>query len=164
MATSPAANKTARAGLSTRPSCSQASRGPYRPTKIASRRMTTEVAGGLVGNLLLRKATIGRAVPVRAITPRKKNSQRGPTVGSVYCISQIRPPQPATARMMAVGRKELTEGVERVSMERVPIIIKKPPAWTERSRLGDIHYLRGSYSSRNWPSMTSPSSSSLGGR
>jgi hypothetical protein len=76
------------------------------------------VAGGTVGNLLLRKATTGKAVPVIAKTPKKKNNQRGPTVGIVFWIRRYNPPQPKTPRIIAVGINELTEGVERGSIDK----------------------------------------------
>ena len=74
------------------------------------------VAGGTVGNLRLRKATIGKAVPVKAKTHKKKNNHRGPTVGIVFWIKRNNPPQPKIAKMNAVGKNELIEGVERVSI------------------------------------------------
>jgi hypothetical protein len=60
--------------------------GKYIPTHNAWRSTTALVGGGVLGNLRFRKAIIGKAVPVIARTLRKKNSQRGPTVGRVKII------------------------------------------------------------------------------
>ena len=46
-------------------------------------RSSPTVAGGFDGNRRLKKANRGREVPVIARTLRKKNNQRGPTVGLV---------------------------------------------------------------------------------
>jgi hypothetical protein len=53
---------------------------------------------------------IGNIVPVIARTHRKKNSQRGPTVGRVDMIKAIKPPQPRIKRIIAAGRKLATRG------------------------------------------------------
>lgn len=55
---------------------------------------------------------MGKTVPVIAITHKKKNSQRGPTVGKVERIKMIRPPQPRMKRNNAAGRKLATRGDE----------------------------------------------------
>jgi hypothetical protein len=51
------------------------------PNQMASRTITPGDTGGEVGKRPLRNATTGSAVPVKAITPRKKNIHLGPTVG-----------------------------------------------------------------------------------
>jgi hypothetical protein len=53
---------------------------------------------------------IGNMVPVIAMTHRKKNNQRGPTVGKVVMINAISPPQPIIKRNKAAGRKLATRG------------------------------------------------------
>lgn len=80
------------------------------PIQIDCRRITLGLAGGSVGKRRLRYAIAGSAVPVTAKTPKKKNSQRGPTVGRVKFIMKIRPPQPARPKIKAAGKNELTEG------------------------------------------------------
>ena len=70
----------------------------------------------MVGNLRLRKATPGKAVPVSARTHKKKNNHRGPTVGMVLWKRRNKPPQPKITKMMVVGRNELTGGVVRDSI------------------------------------------------
>jgi hypothetical protein len=60
----------------------------------------------------LRKAVIGNIVPVIARTHRKKNSQRGPTVGREVIKRATRPPQPMINRKMEAGRKLATRGEE----------------------------------------------------
>jgi hypothetical protein len=49
-------------------------------------------------------------VPVIAMTHKKKNNQRGPTVGRVEMTKKIKPPQPMTKRNNAAGRKLATRG------------------------------------------------------
>jgi hypothetical protein len=46
------------------------------------------------------------AGPVNAITPRKKNNQRGPTVGTVLCMIRNSPPQPKIVSTNESGKKE----------------------------------------------------------
>ncbi len=116
IAINPTANRNANPRFKTRPSWSHASVVPYSPTQIASRTTIPGVAGGTVGNLRLRKATTGKVVPVKAKTPKKKNSQRGPTVGIVFWIRRYSPPQPKIPKIIAVGKNELTEGVDRDSI------------------------------------------------
>jgi hypothetical protein len=58
----------------------------------------------------LRKAVIGSVVPVIARTHKKKNNQRGPTVGRVETIKTIRPPQPIINRKIEAGKKLATRG------------------------------------------------------
>src|SRR5574341_897281 len=82
------------------------------PTQSDWRKITPDVVGGMLGKRRLRKARKGSALPVRARTPRKKNSQRGPTVGRERKTKATRPPQPRTARVMAAGRTDLTDGEE----------------------------------------------------
>ena len=53
---------------------------------------------------------MGSVVPVIASTHRKKNNQRGPTVGKVLMMSAINPPQPMMNRKMEAGRKLATRG------------------------------------------------------
>jgi hypothetical protein len=53
---------------------------------------------------------MGNIVPVIAKTARKKNNQRGPTVGKVEIVNAINPPQPMIKRIKAVGRKLATRG------------------------------------------------------
>ena len=71
---------------------------------------TIYVGGGVLAKRRLRKAVIGNDVPVTARTHRKKNNQRGPTVGSVVMIRAIKPPQPIMNRNMEAGRKLATRG------------------------------------------------------
>jgi hypothetical protein len=78
--------------------------------------MTPLVAAGLEGKRRLRKATIGREVPVKAITLKKKNSHLGPNVGIVKLINRNKPPQPIRARIKAAGINAVTRGEEFVSM------------------------------------------------
>jgi len=66
----------------------------------------------VLGKRRLRNATIGNIVPVIAKTVRKKNNQRGPTVGIVEIVKAINPPQPMIKRIKAVGRKLATRGEE----------------------------------------------------
>jgi hypothetical protein len=73
----------------------------------------TEEGGGEPGNRRLRNAVIGKAVPVRARTSKKKNSQRGPTVGKVLITSPASPPQPTTNSRIVRGKNEIIEGEER---------------------------------------------------
>jgi len=54
---------------------------------------------------------MGRNVPAKARTNKKKNSQRGPTVGKVLKISNITPPQPMMKRKIDNGMKNFTGGV-----------------------------------------------------
>jgi hypothetical protein len=42
------------------------------------------VGGGLPGKRRFKNAITGNTVPVNPSTLKKKNNQRGPTVGSVY--------------------------------------------------------------------------------
>jgi hypothetical protein len=79
--------------------------------------MTPELAGGELGKRRLRKAMAGKALPARASTPRKKNSQRGPTMGTVRNTSAARPPQPITPRVRAAGKTDLTEGEEESKVD-----------------------------------------------
>jgi len=72
--------------------------------------ITIAEGGGVLGKRLLRKAIIGNIVPVIAMTQRKKNSQRGPTVGRVVIVKAINPPQPMINRITAAGRKLATRG------------------------------------------------------
>jgi hypothetical protein len=53
---------------------------------------------------------MGNIVPVIASTLRKKNNQRGPTVGRVEMNKAINPPQPIIKRNIAAGRKLATRG------------------------------------------------------
>ena len=80
------------------------------PTHSDWRKITPDVAGSVLGKRRFKKARKGNALPVRARTPRKKNSQRGPTVGRVRNTRPARPPQPITARVRAAGRTDLTDG------------------------------------------------------
>jgi hypothetical protein len=80
------------------------------PIKIASRTITPDETGGVVWKRWLRNATIGREVPVKANTLRKKNIHRGPTVGMVKFMRAYRPPQPIKARINAAGTKVFTGG------------------------------------------------------
>ena len=64
----------------------------------------------MLGKRRLRKATMGNIVPVIAKTVRKKNNQRGPTVGKVEIVKANNPPQPMIKRIKAVGRKLATRG------------------------------------------------------
>jgi hypothetical protein len=64
----------------------------------------------VLGKRLLRKAMIGSIVPVIAMTQRKKNNQRGPTVGRVVIVKAINPPQPMINKNIAAGRKLATRG------------------------------------------------------
>jgi len=64
----------------------------------------------VLGNRRLRKAVIGNVVPVIARTHKKKNNQRGPTVGSVETMRDIKPPQPMINRNIEAGRKFATRG------------------------------------------------------
>jgi hypothetical protein len=66
--------------------------------------------GGVLGKRRLRKAVIGNTVPVIARTQRKKNNQRGPTVGRVVMVRAIKPPQPKIKSKIAAGRKLATRG------------------------------------------------------
>ncbi len=68
----------------------------------------------MLGNLRLRKAVTGIIVPVTARTHRKKNSQRGPTVGSVEMTRAIKPPQPVMKSKIEAGKKLATRGEELV--------------------------------------------------
>ncbi len=68
------------------------------------------VGGGVLGKRRLRKAVIGRVVPVTAKTHRKKNNQRGPTVGNVVKTRVAKPPQPMTNNKKAAGMKLATRG------------------------------------------------------
>jgi hypothetical protein len=68
------------------------------------------VGGGVLGKRRLRKAVIGNAVPVIARTHKKKNSQRGPTVGRDVIMRTIKPPQPIINRKIEAGRKFATRG------------------------------------------------------
>jgi len=81
MAKKPAARSRTSAGVRTLPNWSQAKVGKYIPNHIASRIITLGETGGRVEKRWFKNATIGRAVPVIANTPRKKNSHLGPTVG-----------------------------------------------------------------------------------
>ena len=58
----------------------------------------------------MRKAVIGNVVPVIARTHKKKNNQRGPTVGKEEMIRAIKPPQPIINRKKEAGRKLATRG------------------------------------------------------
>jgi hypothetical protein len=78
--------------------------------------MIAEVGRGVLGKRRFIKAMTGRAVPVRAITTRKKNSQRGPTVGRVLSTSAASPPQPVTMSRMDTGTNEVIEGEVRGSI------------------------------------------------
>jgi hypothetical protein len=64
----------------------------------------------VLGKRWLRKAVIGNMVPVIASTQRKKNNQRGPTVGRVAMIKAINPLQPVMNKKSAAGRKAETRG------------------------------------------------------
>jgi hypothetical protein len=64
----------------------------------------------VVGKRLFKKAMIGNIVPVIARMHRKKNNQRGPTVGRVEMVKAISPPQPTIKRNKAAGRKLATRG------------------------------------------------------
>ena len=46
----------------------------------------------------------GLCFSVRANTPRKKNNQRGPSVGSVFRTMRNNPPQPITVRTRAKAK------------------------------------------------------------
>jgi hypothetical protein len=76
--------------------------------------MTIVVGGGVLGKRLFKNATNGKTVPVIAMMQKKKNNQRGPTVGKVVTMRKIKPPQPMIKRNMAVGRKLATRGDEFV--------------------------------------------------
>jgi len=73
---------------------------------------TKYVGGGVLGKRRLRKAVIGSVVPVIARTHRKKNNQRGPTVGRLVTMRAIKPPQPMINKKMEAGRKLATRGEE----------------------------------------------------
>jgi len=81
-----------------------------KPTSKASRRTVTRRAGGLVGNRRFMNAVTGSIDPVIAKTSKKKNSHRGPKVGSVLNTTAINPIQPTMARKNAVNAKSLTGG------------------------------------------------------
>jgi len=100
----------ANAGLSTRPIWSQINVAPYIANQSDCLTTTIAVGGGVLGKRLLRKAMIGSIVPVIAMTHRKKNSQRGPTVGRVMIVKAINPPQPMINKNIAAGRKLATRG------------------------------------------------------
>jgi hypothetical protein len=53
---------------------------------------------------------MGNVVPVIARTHKKKNNQRGPTVGRVDMMRAIKPPQPMINRNIEAGRKLATRG------------------------------------------------------
>jgi hypothetical protein len=59
------------------------------------------VAGRDVENLLSSSQRKGSAVPVAASVSKKKNNQRGPTVGSDVVINKTRPNQPLRANTPA---------------------------------------------------------------
>ncbi len=132
------------------------------PTQIASRTITPELTGGVVGNLWLRKATTGRTVPVKAKTLRKKNNHWGMTVGKVKFSKAYKPPQPIIAKMMAAGMKELTGGEDFEFIVYPQLYLKKIPGIYQvdfgrhQGKIGGMLF----YASRNSPSTTSPSFSS----
>ena len=70
----------------------------------------------MLGKRRLKNAMTGRAVPVKASTARKKNSQRGPTVGRVLSVRIASPPQPTAIIRTEAGKKDWIEGEDRVSI------------------------------------------------
>ena len=72
--------------------------------------ITPGVGGGFEGNLRLRKAITGSAVPVHASTPKKKKPQRGHTSGGNIMTMAARPPQPVSIKKILAGMKDRTEG------------------------------------------------------
>jgi len=68
----------------------------------ACRSRIEDGARRLAVNRRWRSQRNGSADPVRANASRKKNSQRGPTVGSVLESSSIKPNQPKLARIAAL--------------------------------------------------------------
>ena len=65
------------------------------------KKITAIEARGLDGKRIFRKVTIGKKVPVKANTAKKKNNQRGPIVGKVKRIRNKSPPQPVPAKPTA---------------------------------------------------------------
>jgi hypothetical protein len=95
------ANRIANDRLRLRLICSQIRTSTYRVKRSASRRSVDEGAYPFSENRRWSNQTKGRAVPVIASVDRKKNSQRGPTVGNVVKRRIINPTHPTTAMMMA---------------------------------------------------------------
>ena len=84
----------------------------------------------MLGKRRFRYATKGSDVPVIASTLKKKKSQRGPTVGRVLMNRKIRPPQPIMAKIIAIGRNDLTGGDVSESISEL-ILSHASPSATE---------------------------------